>query len=766
MDKEDRDQIKKKIHEASEKSENARKEKQTEAKKTAEKLVSTMTANLRGCDYAEHKKIMDVSTGAGTVLFENGRVLVIPMRDETGELMGAQMIHPDGRKLFITGQQTSGCFHVMGEPDGTIILAEGFATAASVRQATGHAAVVCFNCNNLGIVAGIMRRKYPAAAIIIAGDDDKWTDGNPGRTKAEETAAKVGAAAIFPVFKNPEKGKTDFNDLHCAEGLDTVREQLTKNDVQPEPTGFIPLGFDEGVHYFYNKKSRSIVKISAFSDRCMFELMPLTHWEAIYPSKRGIDWQQAKSDLIESSQAVGVFDSSRIRGVGPWLDRGRIVVNTGKCLIVDGVKKQTLDSRRVYIQTQNKISIDHEPLTTSETAHLRNACDEMKWRDKNSSIFLAGWIAVSRIAGALPIRPHIWLTAGSGAGKSTVIERIVRPALGGESIRVQGGTTEAGIRQKAKADSIPLVFDEFETSNKQHVLNNMSAIIELLRQAWSQSSGWIVKGSSGGTVNHYSVNYSAFVVGIRTNTMDDADKSRFTIIELDKHDSNQKNWDKIETYLDHITDDYGKRLTARMIKMIPVVIESQKIFSKHIAKGTTQRFGQQYGTLLAGWYALLSDYPVSEHVAAETVAGLKFHNIEEPTVTDEEDCLTHLLTTKISIQVPKIDAEGYKVKDETKRADMSIEGIIESGNDDYISALTNYGILVDSTFIHIHKNHSSLRKYVFSGTKWPNWSNSLKRLPGAVCKSNHKKRFGGGNPQACVSIPLDIVVVKDTPVPE
>ena len=68
-----------------------------------------------------------------------------------------------------------------------------------------------------------MRETFPDSHIIIAGDDDHQTGGNPGKTKAEEAAAAVSASVVFPDFGNerPEKA-TDFNDLHCLKGLDAV----------------------------------------------------------------------------------------------------------------------------------------------------------------------------------------------------------------------------------------------------------------------------------------------------------------------------------------------------------------------------------------------------------------------------------------------------------------------------------------------------------------------------------------------------------------
>jgi hypothetical protein len=63
--------------------------------------------------------------------------------------------------------------------------------------------------------------------IVIAGDDDQFTDGNPGRSKAEVVSTQVeNVSCRFPVFTSLKGEPKDFNDLHCREGLDALRDAL------------------------------------------------------------------------------------------------------------------------------------------------------------------------------------------------------------------------------------------------------------------------------------------------------------------------------------------------------------------------------------------------------------------------------------------------------------------------------------------------------------------------------------------------------------
>ena len=152
-----------------------------------------------------------------------GDKLLIPMRDTAGTLHSLQTIGTDGGKLFHPGGRVKGCYFGIGKPAGSLIVCEGFATGASIHEATGQAVAVAFNAGNLDAVALALRAKYPALTIVIAADDD-LTDGNPGMTKATTAAHAVGGLLAVPVFPadRPDKA-TDFNDLHQIGGLDAVR---------------------------------------------------------------------------------------------------------------------------------------------------------------------------------------------------------------------------------------------------------------------------------------------------------------------------------------------------------------------------------------------------------------------------------------------------------------------------------------------------------------------------------------------------------------
>lgn len=163
----------------------------------------------------------------GARIGPNGE-LVIPVSDESG-ILSLQFIHADGAKRFLPGGKIKGGFYIVGDVIGSkqICVCEGFATGASIFEATEIPTVVAFNAGNLTTVAGLFRSNHPEATLLICGDDDYKTDGNPGIQNAREAAHRNNGRLILPVFDEHRGEKdTDFNDMVMAFGLQAVRNHI------------------------------------------------------------------------------------------------------------------------------------------------------------------------------------------------------------------------------------------------------------------------------------------------------------------------------------------------------------------------------------------------------------------------------------------------------------------------------------------------------------------------------------------------------------
>jgi putative DNA primase/helicase len=191
---------------------------------TSKRLSEELRDLGHSSETTEYHKAKQIDATLGAPV-RNGDVLV-PGYDSQGKLWTIQYIKADGTKRFAKDSRKHGCFHVVGAPNSAaalqkiavspvVVIAEGYATAATIAEQPNVCAVAAFDSGNLLAVATAVREQHKGKVIIIAGDDDHRLETNPGRTKALEAAAAIKGVAIFPQLSAEQKqrGMTDFNDL-------------------------------------------------------------------------------------------------------------------------------------------------------------------------------------------------------------------------------------------------------------------------------------------------------------------------------------------------------------------------------------------------------------------------------------------------------------------------------------------------------------------------------------------------------------------------
>lgn len=180
----------------------------------------------------------------GLRMTQDGRLLIAIM-NEQGDVQSLQYIAKDGSKRFlVNGKKQGGYFHIGAKTrsnKGPLCITEGYATAASIRMATGYACLVAFDAGSLLAVATMARAKYPNRQIILCADNDTNSPSNVGVDKATAAAEAIGGLLAIP----ENNGKpVDFNDLHLAQGLEavnaTIAFAMAKGEVgtaEPSPQG-------------------------------------------------------------------------------------------------------------------------------------------------------------------------------------------------------------------------------------------------------------------------------------------------------------------------------------------------------------------------------------------------------------------------------------------------------------------------------------------------------------------------------------------------
>lgn len=795
---------------------------------------------------AEHPYLNDKKVKAhGIRSRANRNELIIPRYGADGRIYSIQRIiqKKTGTKSwkgYFKGALGKDLYYpLMEETDEktVIVLVEGYATGASIREATGLCVVVCFDSGSLPGVARIMRQRYPAARILIGSDNDQWVfasgkkpkeldtgsiagddprwskwrqEGllfNPGVDKAQAAAIAIGGAQVLvPDFPATHKDKfSDFNDLARERGnehvklmfqhaLEIPRARLGEQapgdgfegssllDVQtvaggeisvPRTQGdmgmaFKVLGYNNGTYFYYPFSMRQIVALSASSHSIhnLLQLDSLEHWEAKWRDHDGklLAKHQtialyAAASLTQLAERRGVFlEEARVRGAGCWIDDGRVVLHCGQELYVEGVftRFEMLDSEFTYVAAAKLMRPARTALSSIEARQLRTICEKLTWENQLSGTLLAGWLVIAPICAALQYRPHIYVTGEAESGKSTVMDKIIKPVLGKMGLYVDGGTTEPSVRELMGYDARPLVYDEAEPSP------SMPEVIALARKA---STGAVV-GKAG--QRPFKARFSACFSAINPPVSKMADETRISFMHLKKNRraTAMQEYDELLTMIEEvITPEFSARLLARTLENMQSLLSNIRVFQRAARKTMGgARAAQQIGTMLAGVYMLGSDRVITEEAAIEIVSRFSW---SDHTSIDQEGDPIRLVQWIAGSLVRSRAGTEESIGDLVTKAHLEktlSEGIAAD------KVLRNYGITVSHKPGHVSiASRSQNLARLLRDTEWKEkWSRTLSDVEGAV--KEKIVYFAPGNKTSAVSVPLKLFIENEhglgSPVPD
>jgi putative DNA primase/helicase len=267
ISQEQREALRRRLLEDRKRADQLRQREAARAAETAAKAWAALSED-GDADYLASKHV-----GAYGLRFTKNGSAVVPLLDTAGRIHGLQFLRTAAqakaskrlaKEYWPSGVVKKGHFHLIGSPDWCVLIAEGYATAATLHMATGKPVAVAFDAGNLLPVAEALRKRYPRTKILICADDDLLGKcrnqeckaplvltrhpkdcpacgkphgyENTGVMGASAASLSVGGAWITPAFEDPDAiadrwigdgtKRTDFNDLHAAEGLHVVRVQV------------------------------------------------------------------------------------------------------------------------------------------------------------------------------------------------------------------------------------------------------------------------------------------------------------------------------------------------------------------------------------------------------------------------------------------------------------------------------------------------------------------------------------------------------------
>lgn len=636
------------------------------------------------------------------------------------------------------------------------------------------------------------------------GDDPLWSDWraaglcvNTGVEKAGQAAAAIGGALVLqpPIPADDKAKRTDWWDYWSEHGdaairevFDTARGKRVEQPPEPEyDPGYMdyvpgdgypvdddqggpaddfrshvrPLGYNDKTFYFYSRQAGQIVAHTAtalVNQQILVSLAPEFVWRNYFDGMDKKSCSAAANALIAACMMEGIYDDERERGVGVWIDRGVPVFNNGRKLFYAGKECHPSDfkSEFVYVMGAAVGRLVDDDMTNKEASDFLGICLSATWRHKQMGYMVAGWVVTSLIAGALRWRSHIVITGEKGAGKSWVVNNIVKRPLGRMMIERDGGSTEARIRTDLASKTIPAVMDEAE-AEQQKDRTNMDGIFMLARKA---SSGTVFANANG----VYWIRSSFCFSAINPRIVHGADLDRITFCHLRRNRrSDAKEFFKaLEARAEEVlTPQYADRLFARVFSMVPTILKNVETFSDVMMDiGGSRRFGDQFGTLIAGAYALVSRDEITPEKAREWCSKYEWGwATEDNSQSDSEKLMEFILSSRI-----RYDFKGM-IKEATvgKLIDMALysddgDRIIAS------DALGEIGITVDRQWLTIASPCRPMAELL----KDTNWTGSYRRALSEMqgAEPRDKMRFGSAIRARAIAVPLSVALgdVDDTEV--
>lgn len=456
------------------------------------------------------------------------------------------------------------------------------------------------------------------------------------------------------------------------------------------------------------------------------------------------------TDILSACQAAGPYSETAERRVGVWkMSDGQLVVNGRQLWRADGtVLEHGIHEGRVY-PVSGDVGFDlSTPMATREDVNqVLAAFNSPQWIHPMAGEIVLGFFGMSLVSTALRRRPHVLMTGPAACGKSTVLE-YVRWLLGSLAYGCTGPQTMAAFYQSLAGTSKVVVNDEFEADPGK---KGCKDTFEVARMSYSLQEGdeGIVRGTVTGKSKSYRF-YSPFIAaGISPGKMEPADLTRWVILEA-------KGKPQGETLTEAQAREFGPRLARLFISRWNVFQASEDVVRHCILSlGGDGRMADTVGTLLASYWAFVSESPATEEDAKFLVSMLGIEErIAVHQVSDELQCLEALTSRVLPFKV----VDGAALVTRHLSIAQAIEMVCKdpTGQPELVMRLAQMGLRVAfakgkwSLYVVNSPMHQELRK-LFAGTKWATggWSVVLRRLPGG---EESTQRIGAGLGAAKVTV--------------
>lgn len=490
----------------------------------------------------------------------------------------------------------------------------------------------------------------------------------------------------------------------------------------PGTEGPIALGHEGPNYIFKNQQTNQIVWKNADNltkKSGLLDMAPMSFWEEQFPRigqrggvVSGFNLDAAADALMCAARDKGYLPSSLVRGFGGWKENDQLVLNVAK-------EVPTSLSGFLYTAVPRPISLKKERVPVDLILEFLS---KPNWAlRKSSPTLIFGWAVSSIICGALPWRPHMGITGGSSVGKTTLLDgisNITTPF----SLKLDGCSSEAGLRQHIGLDAIPVILDEFETESHSD-LGRTQKILKTIRSS-SSATNLIARGTPSGKALSYQPR-SMFMLGaINLVRISAADANRMVCLEMKPPENASKSRAEILELREKL-ENVGPAFCQHALDHAQEILDSVPVLHRMIPTMQMKQ-ADNVAVLLAGAWVGQHSGAITAAEAEKFVAGhleaIEEHG-QQANVNDGDECLNSLM--------------GFMVRTEYGEHSIGyLLGVLRGGKTNmrstYAQILRNHGVGLEEDGIYIATTHPGISR-VYAGTRWQGGAHTtaLRRLPGA-----------------------------------
>lgn len=431
-------------------------------------------------------------------------------------------------------------------------------------------------------------------------------------------------------------------ELEAAPGFDEAEEGGDDPHKHlPSPCPVTPLGINGKNIVFLDGLKQIVTAPTKCEKGDMMLWFGNGYLEAHYghdsDSKKADRWDQrrAQTDFIEDCRNLGLFDpSGRVFGRGAHrgpLGGHELVMHLGnRVMIADPSRKKVGD--RMKLVKAGTINLQGErlfypagpplpppantPATVEDSESLLKTFEGFNFvHAKAAPLLLLGMVGQMYFCGALRWRSHMWITAPTGAGKTT-LQNIVRECLQGWCLHTEEAT-EPSIRQVLKDDTLPVLIDEAEGHDRPE---QKQAIINLMKRA--SAGGKIHRGGADHKHSEFTAQSCFMLTSVLHAPLRGEDRNRMAILEMRAITDNSP---PPPLALELATwRTLGRRFHRRIIMQWDRWERTYDSYRKAIADlGYVSRTQDTYGTLLAAADLMRFDHGWWEISLANAAPGIE-----------------------------------------------------------------------------------------------------------------------------------------------